>query len=331
MRKKCPWDYNPVMTTTWADGTFKTPPGSKQFYSDSRALMLDDGASACITNDKGDFIEPPKRVYCKVRGIKGHAKVTHRGTLKWHVEEDSGLVHVIVIKRAYLIPEAATRILSPQHLLAQQADDHYPKNEGTGALPTSKHIMHFWSQRWFTKTMPLDPITNVGLTTTASGAQSFLAFCATLKKPETRQTNIFTIHIIPDDDDDDSFQSKDPVEPPQPTETSTEDTLKNNNDAAVTTPQATVIDLGRVTHVIPEDEEPKSLDPPDELLWWHYHLGHLPFYHIKQLSTNGQLPKRLLTRHKPFCATCQYSKKEKRPWRVKGDNKGMARTATRPG
>ena len=32
--------------------------------------MLNDGASACITNDKGDFIEPPKRVDHKVRGIK---------------------------------------------------------------------------------------------------------------------------------------------------------------------------------------------------------------------------------------------------------------------
>ena len=86
--------------------------------------MLDDGTSACITNDKGDFIEPPKRVDRKVRGIKGHTKATHRGTLKWQVEDDSGLVHIMVIKGAYLIPEAATRISSPQHL-AQQADDYY--------------------------------------------------------------------------------------------------------------------------------------------------------------------------------------------------------------
>ena len=127
-RKKVPLahlhqDTIPAMTTTWANG--ETPPG-RQFDSDSRALMLDDGASACITNDKGDFIEPPTKVNRKVRGIKGHAKATHHGTVKWHVEDDTGLVHVMVIRGAYLIPEAATRILSPQHL-AQQADDHYPK------------------------------------------------------------------------------------------------------------------------------------------------------------------------------------------------------------
>ena len=33
----------------------------------------------------------------------------------------------------------------------------------------------------------------------------------------------------------------------------------------------------------------------------------------------------------PFCAACQYSKMMKRPWRVKGDNKAMAKTSTNPG
>ena len=86
----------------------------------------------------------------------------------------------------------------------------------------------------------------MGLTTTASGAQSHQAFCATLDMPETRQTNIFMTHIIPDDDDDDSFQPNDPVEPPQPTETSNEDILKPSDDTALSTPQATIIDLGPV-------------------------------------------------------------------------------------
>ena len=166
--------------------------------------MLDDGASACITNCKEDFVEPPKRVDRKVKGIKGHADATHRGTLKWYLEDDTGLVHVIMIQGAYLIPEASTRILSPQHL-AQQANDHYPKEEGTGTLTTSKNITLFWSQRRFTKTVPLDPRTNVGLTTTAAGTKTYRAFCATLNAQETHETNIFTTHVIPDDDDE-SFQ-----------------------------------------------------------------------------------------------------------------------------
>ena len=292
--------------------------------------MLDDGASACITNDKRDFIEPPTPVNRKVRGIKGHTKATYRGTIKWHVEDDTGLVHVMIVKGAYLIPEAATRILSPQHL-AQQAGDHYPKEEGTGAITTSKSITLFWSQRRFTKTVRLDPTTSVGLTTTASGARSFRAFCATLDQHETKQTNIFTAHIIPDDEDDESFQPKDPVEPPQATEDNTEELLMPKDDAPIITPQATVIDMGPITHVIPDDPEPKTFDPQDELLRWHYRLGHLPFDRVKQLANKGQLPKRLLTCPTPFCAACQYGKMTKRPWRVKGDNKGAAKTATHPG
>ena len=271
-----PWDLSsqksiPVMTTTWTNGTSDIPPG-RQFDSDSQALTLDDGASACITNDKRDFIEPPTRVNRKVRGIKGHAKATFRGTIKWHVEDDTGLVHVMIVKGAYLIPEAATRILSPQHL-AQQAGDHYPKEEGTGAITTSKSITLFWSQRRFTKTVPLDPTTKVGLTTTASGARSFRAFCVTLDQHETKQMNIFTTHIIPDDEDDESFQPKDPVEPPQATEDNTDELLKPKDDAPIMTPQATVIDMGPITHVIPDDPEPKTLDPQDELLRWHFALS----------------------------------------------------------
>ena len=148
-RKLVPPTSMTGMTMTW-DSHSSPPQGI--FDSDSQALMLDDGASACITNDKEDFIEPPKWVDKKVKGIKGHARATHRGTIKWHIEDDQGLVHVMTIRGAYLIPEAPTRILSPQHL-AQQADDHYPREEGTGALTTSKTITLFWAQRRYAKTV----------------------------------------------------------------------------------------------------------------------------------------------------------------------------------
>ena len=119
------------MTSTWSTQWSAPRAQATQFDSDSHILMLDDGASACITNCKEDFVEPPKHMDRKVKGIKGHADATHRGTLKWYLEDDTGLVHVIMIRGAYLIPDAATRILSPQHL-AQQANDHYPKDEATG-------------------------------------------------------------------------------------------------------------------------------------------------------------------------------------------------------
>ena len=96
-------------------------------------------------------------------------------------------------------------------------------------------------------------------------------------------------------------------------------------------PKTPLVDMGPVAHVIPDDKEPTALDPHDELLRWHYRLGHLPFDRIKQLASAGQLPKRLLACKKPFCSACQYGSMTKRPWRVKGENKGTTKTAKRPG
>ena len=180
-------------------------------------------------------------------------------------------------------------------------------------------------------TVPLDPSTNVGLTMTASGTQSFCAFCTAVTTQETIQPNIFSTHIIPDKDDDEYFQPKDPVQSPSPDENNQEKSSPQAQDSMAAGPQTTLIDLGPITHVIPEDQDPTSLDLHDKLLRWHYRLGHLPFEHIKQLVLKGQLPKCLLASKKAFCSACQYDKMTKRPWRVKGDNKNATKMATWPG
>ena len=137
--------------------------------------------------------------------------------------------------------------------------------------------------------------------------------------------------MIPDDEDDESFQPKDPVAPPAEEENDPVASPEQSPEAPGTGPMTTQVDLGPITQVIPEDTEPTSLDPHDELLRWHYRLGHLPFDRVKQLAQTGQLPKRLLTSKKPFCAACQYGKMKKRPGRIKRDNKHATKTATQPG
>ena len=116
--------------------------------------MVDDGASACITNDKNDFIGTPKPISRKVNRINGQPQATpHRETVRWLIKDDQGVTHVFTITGAYLDPTASTRILSPQHL-AQQAQDHYPRAEGTGSTTLSKNIMLVWNQRKQSKTLP---------------------------------------------------------------------------------------------------------------------------------------------------------------------------------
>ena len=164
--------YPPIwlFTTTFEKQVGSSHVQASPFNSDSQTLMVDDGASACITNDKNDFIGTTKTISRKVNGFNGQVHATHRGAVRWFIEDDKGMTHVFTINGAYLVPTASTRILSSQHL-AQQAQDHYPRGEGMGSTTLSKNIMLFWNQRKHTKIVPLDPKLNVGITTTAAGAK----------------------------------------------------------------------------------------------------------------------------------------------------------------
>ena len=143
--------------------------------------------------------------------------------------------------------------------------------------------------------------------------------------------NIFITHVVPDEEDADSFQPRDPVEPPSPEDDDQEKALTQEDDFTALGLTTTLIDLSPITHVIPEDPESTTLNLHDELLRWHYRLGHLSFEYIKQVARVGQLPKCLLTSKKPFCSVCQFGKMTKCPWRVKGDNKNTTKKATQPG
>ena len=82
--------------------------------------------------------------------------------------------------------------------------------------------------------------------------------------------------------------------------------------------------------VIPDDKEPKTLDPQDELLHWHYQLGHQFFKRLKGMAANGVLSCKLTHCHTPYCTACQFGKLTRQPWRTKGNQPKLA-TATSPG
>ena len=72
--------------------------------------------------------------------------------------------------------------------------------------------MLFWNQRKHTKTVPLDPKLNLGITTTAAGAKKFKQYRTKMTTPETKEVNIF---IPPEDEDDNvSLQTEDLVQNP---------------------------------------------------------------------------------------------------------------------
>ena len=85
------------------------------FESDVTNLMIDDGASACITNDLKDFISRSCHINQLIKGIAGHAQATHRGMVLWKIEDDTGKVHSININGTYYMASMPNQFLSPQH------------------------------------------------------------------------------------------------------------------------------------------------------------------------------------------------------------------------
>ena len=77
--------------------------------------MIDAGASTCITNDLKDFVGRSHRINQLIKGITGHARATHRGTVVWKIEDDTGKVHSININGTYYMTGVPNRILSPRH------------------------------------------------------------------------------------------------------------------------------------------------------------------------------------------------------------------------
>jgi hypothetical protein len=63
-----------------------------------------------------------------------------------------------------------------------------------------------------------------------------------------------------------------------------------------------------------EDTQLVSTNDQTKLMPWHYHLGHLPFAKLKQLTLNGEIPKKLAKAKPPKCAGCLFGTMTKIPW-----------------
>jgi hypothetical protein len=100
------WSVFPAMTETVLN-SISTP--------DKIPLIMDTGASCCISPCKDDFIEyRPSSV--RITDLSNTNRVAGEGLLRWKVLDADGKTHVIDIK-GYHVPNASVRLLSPQCLL----------------------------------------------------------------------------------------------------------------------------------------------------------------------------------------------------------------------
>ena len=328
-----------------AHASTESGPLFHRFDSDSRPWLIDNCLTACISNNKSDFVGKLHTVNTQVKGIGGPMMVTLRGTLKWSIEDDQGATHTFLIPDSYYAPSSPVCLFSPQHWAQTSPFQDNPKRnllivrqggpqKGTWASTYDDSIELHWDHNKYHRTIPLDKATNVGKLYTAPGAIKFRVYQATFEANYAQAEPVIytSAHLTPDDDEPipsthpNMSTHEDPVQYRLPTTTE-----QHNNMPPITgwpfhdTTTSVPIDTGNA-----ED----NITPTAELLHIHYQLSHLPFSAIQLMAKNGHLPKRLVNCRVPHCAACLYGKATKRPWRNKPSTStplAKIKVATAPG
>jgi transposase InsO family protein len=77
-------------------------------------LIVDTGASCCITPNRDDFVDGTyKDSEVKIKDLSGCNKVGGKGMIRWSIKDSLGRVQTIEIE-GYHVPLASVRLLSPQ-------------------------------------------------------------------------------------------------------------------------------------------------------------------------------------------------------------------------
>ena len=307
------------------------------FDGDMFDMVIDSGCSYCITNDINHFIETPEQTNVAVKGIGGQVvKATMKGTVRWSFANDNGQIHDEYIHHTYYNADCSYCLYSPQHI-AQQANDHHPKKNGTYSVTYADHMELYWDQGTQKRTVPIHPKLNVFVMTSSPAKHIFAAFCAKIDDIDNYHHDMasptiqaMNSNIISDgesegesdNENDDESMSGNKIQ---------EETWAHNrrhpdlpNDVFQTMiSEPTMKGTGKV-HIIPtEDVEVQATTPQAKLLAWHYRLGHLPFGKIQQLAKRGDLPAAIATCPIPKCAACLYGKATRRPWRTRAPVNAM--------
>jgi hypothetical protein len=112
-----------------------------QFDSVSKIISIDNCASYCISNDQKDIQDHLRHINKQVKGIGGIIKEVMTGTIVWYLEDDIGKVHTQVIPGSLYIPQAPSRLFSPQHW-AQVQNERENKGGHHCITCADKDLMH---------------------------------------------------------------------------------------------------------------------------------------------------------------------------------------------
>ena len=80
--------------------------------SDSFQIAIDNCSTRCITNDARDFIDQPRPMSVKIKGVSGCATSTLVGTVRWAMQDDEGVTHQWTIPNVCFQPSSPCRLLA---------------------------------------------------------------------------------------------------------------------------------------------------------------------------------------------------------------------------
>ncbi len=103
-----------AMLSAWQTTNSKTPV-LMDYYPGSKAICIDTGASACISNDRNDFISYFPVTDQVISGISSGLSVAGRGTLHWNIRDNDGNNIFLHVSDALHVPNVPICLLCLQY------------------------------------------------------------------------------------------------------------------------------------------------------------------------------------------------------------------------
>ena len=89
-------------------------------------MVIDNGCSYCITNDKSHFVGTPEIIKVTVKGFDGQKVIaTLKGTVAWSFANDEDETHTELTPNTHYNETSQYCLYSLQHV-AQVANDNFP-------------------------------------------------------------------------------------------------------------------------------------------------------------------------------------------------------------
>jgi hypothetical protein len=292
-------------------------PRIDRFDTDSYIIGIDRLCSRTITPYATNFVDTPIPVNLPMSGVgPGKAHAILSGTVRWAIYDNWGIHRQLLVPNTLCVPSAPLRLLSPQHY-AQELAHHEQTRDGTFFITFADQFYMAWNDQSHSMTAPLNHA-NVPVVRSAA------SFSTVLRQPP---------------DDDPLFCM--PATLPGTAVRENDDTHATDAEIAKiakslllgdqpATPAPLILTADTLTAHDYMFAEPTS--PQQELLKYHYRLGHTSFARLQQMAKmpSSQIPSRLAEIEPPQCAACVYGKCTKKPWRNKSDPPTLIQ-ATYPG